>query len=455
MGEQVGVPGEAKPVVAVLATMDTKGAEATFVAAALQERGAIPWLVDVGLRDPAGRSDVANTAVACAGRMDLADVVKLPSRDQMIAAMGRGAAAVLGERLRAGMLHGVLALGGNQGAAIGAIAMRDLPFGLPKAIVTTMASGNVRPYVGCKDIFTLFTVADLAGGPNRVTAPVLRNAALAVAGMALGGRGWGPGAREPGQRASVDESPKNEVGGERPAVAVTALGNTHLAVARAMERLLERGYEPIAFHASGACGSAMEELLDAGEIAAALDLTPHELSEEVMGDGTYVPVRPGRMTAAGRRGIPQVVSTGGMEYLCFGPPETVPAKYRRRPTAMHNPMNPNIRLTGEELARVGCVMAERLNAARGPAAVFVPLRGWSVYGAPGGPLHDPAADAALVAALIKHLDAKVPVRRLDLHINDPAFADACVDALLAMLGRPPSAIRPPLETEKGGRAVTG
>jgi len=337
-----------------------------------------------------------------------------------VAAMGRGGAAVLAQRLRAGELHGVLALGGNQGAAIAAIALRDLPLGLPKAIVTTMASGNVRPYVGCKDILTLFSVADLAGGPNRVTAPVLRNAALAVAGMAIGAR---------------TEDSAAAVGGRRSAVAVTALGNTHPAVARAMERLAGAGYEPIAFHASGACGSAMEELVEAGEIAAVLDLTPHELTEEVLGDGTYAPVRPGRMTAAGRRGIPQVVSTGGMEYLCFGPPETVPAKYRGRPCAMHNPANPNIRLTAEELSRVGRVMADRLSAARGPAAVFVPLGGWSAYGGPGGPLHDPPADAALVQALAEHLDPRIPVHHLDLHINDPAFADACVDALLAMLPR--------------------
>jgi len=407
-------------VVAVLATMDTKGPEAAFAAETLRGAGTVPWLVDVGTGRPAGEYDVPNEAVARAGGMELAAVRALPSRDQMMTAMGRGAAAVLAQRLRGGALHGVLALGGNQGAAIAALALRDLPFGLPKAIVTTMASGNVRPYVGCKDIFTLFSVADLAGGPNRVTAPVLRNAALALAGMALG--------------AGAARSAPREAGGvRREAVAVTALGNTHPAVSRAMERLAAAGYEPIAFHASGACGSAMEELAEAGEFAAVLDLTPHELSEEVMGDGAYAPVRPGRMTAAGRRGIPQVVATGGMEYLCFGPPETVPAKYRGRPCAMHNPVNPNIRLTAAELARVGRVMAERLSAARGPAAVLVPLRGWSEYGGPGGPLHDPEADAALVRALAEHLDPRIPVRRLDLHINDPAFADACVDALLAML----------------------
>lgn len=411
-------PQAGAPVVAILATMDTKGAEAAFVAGVLRDQGVSPWVVDVGIRDSGLPSDVSNQMVARAGGMDLALIRRLPSRDQMVTAMGQGAAAVLGQRLRAEGLHGVLALGGNQGAAIAAIAMRGLPLGLPKAILTTMASGNVRPYVGCRDILTYFTVADLVGGPNRVTAPVLRNAALALAGMARGVMPPGPSGR--------------------PAVAVTALGNTHPAASRAMERLAAAGYEPIAFHASGACGSAMEELVEVGEIAAVLDLTPHELSEEVLGGGAYGPVRPGRMTAAGRRGIPQVVSPGGMEYLCFGPPETVPDEYRGRPAAMHNPMNPNIRLTGEELARVGEVMAERLNAARGPVAVFVPMRGWSAYGAPGGPLHDPEANARLVRALAERLDARIPLHRLDLAINDPAFAEACVEALLAMLkGKPP------------------
>lgn len=412
--------GESAPVVAVLATMDTKAAEATYVAQVLRESGVIPWTVDVGFREAPAPADVPNTAVAEAAGTGWEEVRRLPSRDRMVEAMGRGAAAVLARRLAAGDLRGVLALGGNQGAAIAGAALRDLPFGLPKAIVTSIASGNVRPYVGCKDILTLFTVADLAGGPNRVTGPVLRNAALAVAGMALGA-------------GAARSAPREAGSGRREAVAVTALGNTHPAVARAMERLAAAGCEPVAFHASGACGSAMEELVEAGEIAGVLDLTPHELSEEVMGDGAYVPVRPGRMTAAGRCGVPQVVSTGGMEYLCFGPPETVPLKYRNRPAAMHNPVNPNIRLTAEELARVGRVMAERLNAARGPAAVFVPLRGWSAYGAAGGPLHHPEADAALVRALTERLDPRIPLHRLDLHINDPAFADACVDALLAML----------------------
>jgi uncharacterized protein (UPF0261 family) len=415
------VGDRASACVAVLATLDTKGPQASFVAEALRRQRVTPWLVDVGLGRSADRApaDVSCADVAAAAGTDLAAVRALPSRHQMIEAMGRGAAAVLARRLAQGGLHGILALGGNQGAAIGAIAMRDLPFGLPKLIVTTVASGNVRPYVGCKDIATLFSVADLAGAVNRVTGPVLRNAALAMAGMAL----------------SREAAPRSE----RPAVAVTVLGNTQAAADRAMQRLADAGYEPVAFHASGACGSAMERLVEAGDLAAVLDLTPHELAAEVMGEGVYQPVAPGRLTAAGRRGIPQVVATGALEYLCFGAPETIPPRYRGRATVRHNPMNANVRLTADELARVGEVLAERLGAARGPAAVLLPEKGWSSYGGPGGPLHDAAADAALVRALEARLPPRVPLRKLPLHVNDPEFADACADTLLSMLGSRPGA----------------
>ena len=410
-----GAGGPATPSVAIVATLDTKEPQARYVAEVLRRQGVAPWIVDVGLaRCAAGTvADATNGDVAAAAGTDLEAVRALTARHQVMSTMGRGAAAVLARRLDAGGLQGVIALGGNQGAAIAGMAMEQLPFGLPKVIVTTVASGNVRPFVGCKDIFMLFSVADLAGPVNRVTAPVLLNAALAVGAMAQGGGAL----------------PRPE----RLAIGVTLLGNTQAAADTAMARLAAAGYEPVAFHASGACGSALEDLVEAGEIAGVLDLTPHDLGEEVMGDGAYVPVRPGRLTAAGRRGVPQVVSTGALDYLCFV--GAIPPKYLGRPAALHNPVNPNVRLTGAELAVVGEVMAARLNSARGPAAVFVPLRGWSVYGSRGGPLHDPDADAALVRSLEARLDPRVPLHHVDAHINDPEFANTCVDALLAMLRR--------------------
>ena len=216
--------------------------------------------------------------------------------------------------------------------------------------------------------------------------------------------------------------------GERT-VAVTALGNTEPAVSRATRLLRQRGFEVVAFHASGAGGSAMEELIEGGFINAVLDLTPHEVTEEVVGAGAYVPVRPGRLSAAGLMGIPQVVSTGALEYVCFGPKESIPPGMRRRKIYMHNPYNANMRVSREEMAQVGRVMAERLNQARGPTAVLVPRNGWSVYGREGGPLHNPGGNKILVKALKDHLESHIRYEEVDAHINDPQFADVCVRVL--------------------------
>jgi uncharacterized protein (UPF0261 family) len=200
-------------------------------------------------------------------------------------------------------------------------------------------------------------------------------------------------------------------------------------VRQAMKLLHEADFQAIAFHASGAGGSAMEELIDEGIIQGVLDLTPHELTEEVVGAGAYIPVRPGRLTSAGAKGIPQVVSTGGMEYICFGPRESIPPGLRKRKIYMHNPYNANLGVSRKEMAEVGKTMAERLNGAKGPTAVIIPLRGWSVYGAPGGPLHDALGCKAFLKALRSHLHANVQYEEIDAHINDELFADLCVKQL--------------------------
>jgi uncharacterized protein (UPF0261 family) len=220
--------------------------------------------------------------------------------------------------------------------------------------------------------------------------------------------------------------------GERT-IAVTALGNTEPAASRAVKLLKERGFQAVAFHASGAGGSAMEDLIDAGLIQGVFDLTPHELTEEVVGAGAYQPVNPCRLTAAGKKGIPQVVSTGGLEYLCFGPRESIPIRLRKRKTYMHNPYNANVKVARKEMAAVGREMAGRLNTAVGPTAIMVPLKGWSVYGAPGGVLYDGAGNRILLAALREHLKEGIRLKEIDAHINDPAFVDACVDQLISYM----------------------
>lgn len=401
--------------IAILATLDTKGSEAASLRDLLRTLGYSATLIDIGpLGPPLVQPDIANDEVARQGGEELSALIGTGERDRIMVTMGKGALKLLSLLYVQGKISGVIGLGGNQGTAVASMAMRALPFGFPKLLVSTVASGNIRPYIGERDIAMTFSVADFLGGLNPVTASILANAAAAVAGMAEHGHGI---VREPGRRT----------------IALTALGNTEPAASRAIAALRAKSFEVIPFHASGAGGSAMEGLIAEGLIHGVLDLTPHELAEEVVGAGAYQPVNPGRLKAAGSRGIPQVVSTGGLEYLCFGPRESIPLRLRRRKTVMHNPFNANVKLSRREMAAVGGVMAERLNASAGPAAVLIPLKGWSVYGAPGGVLYDGAGNRMLQEALRDHLRKDIEMTEIDAHINDACFVDACVDKLVTFM----------------------
>jgi uncharacterized protein (UPF0261 family) len=403
--------------IAILATLDTKGAEAAAMKGLLGALGYNATVVDIGpLGPPAIQPEISNEEVARRSGWELSALVQTGQRDRIMAEMGKGAGELLSRLFSENRINGVIGLGGNQGTAVSAMAMRVLPFGFPKVIVSTIASGNIRPYVGDRDIAMVFSVGDFLGGLNPVTGPILANAVAAVVGMA-----------EHGARITVEAGKKT--------VAVTALGNTEPGASRAVETLKKRGFEAVAFHASGAGGSAMEDLIAEGMIHGVFDLTPHELAEEVVGAGVYQPVNPGRLTAAGKKGIPQVISTGGLEYLCFGPRESIPPGLRRRKKVMHNPYNANVKVARSEMARIGTVMAERLNTASGPTAVMVPLKGWSVYGAPGGVLHDGAGNRILLKALKTHLREDIPLRRIDAHINDSLFVDACVNQLITYMDK--------------------
>lgn len=405
------------PFVAVLATMDTKGGEARYLCDVLAGLGYGARVVDIGLRptpmaDP--ERDIGAEVVAHAAGATLADLRDHTRRDRAMAEMAVGAGLLLRGWHNAGRLSGVLAVGGNQGTAVASAAMRSLPYGIPKVVVSTVASGNVRGYVGDSDITMMFSVADLLGGPNAVTAPVLHSAAAAVAGMVAAGR------PEP-------------VATGRPLVATTAFGNTHAAVTTAIASLAEAGVDTVAFHASGACGSAMERLIAEGMFDGVLDLTTHELLGEIEPADIYAPVRPSRLTAAGARGIAQVLVPGGCEYFCFGAEETIPPRLRGRAVHHHNPLNTNVRTSAAELDRLGALFAERANAAVGPTTVLIPTQGWSEIGSPGGILHDRAANSAFVARLHEELARHVEYRELDLTINDPRFAVEAAAALLRLL----------------------
>jgi len=401
--------------IAIIATFDTKQEEAFFLKKLLKDHGVQPVLIDVGPLTPAGGpADFSNEAIADLAGRQLAALVKSGRRDEIMAAMGQGASRALLDLLKRNQLDGVIGIGGNQGTAMAAMAMQSLPIGFPKLLVSTIASGNMRPYIAHKDICVMFSVADLLGGPNPVSRSILKNAAGAAVGMAARG-----------ERISI--KPGENI------IALSALGNTEAAAHRIIHRLRERGFQVITFHASGAGGSAMEELIEAGLFRGIIDLTPHELAEEVVGAGAYIPVRPGRLEAAGRAGIPQVVSTGALEYLCFGPKESIPARLRRRKTYFHNPYNANVKLSPREMAAIGQVMADRLNAAKGPTVVLVPKQGWSIYGRPGGPLYNRPGNLALLSGLKSRLNPDIEYREIDLHINDQPFADACAETLLHLL----------------------
>jgi len=401
--------------IAILATLDTKGEEVAYLSGRLETLNCSTTIIDIGPLGPPGAApDIDNAEVARRGGAELSTLLSTGEKERIMEVMGKGAKALLSLLFSEGRIHGAIGLGGNQGSAVSSQAMQALPFGFPKFLISTVASGNIRPYVGNKDIVTVFSVGDFLGGANPVISSILANAAAAVAGMAQHGHGM---AATPGVKT----------------IALTALGNTEAAASRAVKSLRAAGFEVVAFHASGAGGSAMEELISQGLIQGVLDLTPHELIEEVAGAGIYQPVRPGRMTAAASAGIPQVVCPGGMEYLCFGPRESIPRKMRRRKIYMHNPVNANVKASRREMARAGAVMAERLNAAAGPTAVLIPQRGWSVYGSPGGIFYDPAGNRALLKALRENLRKEIIFREIDAHINDASFVDGCVDQLITFM----------------------
>ena len=394
----------------LVATLDTKGPEAAFVRDILKAHGVATVMIDAGcLGAPTIVADVPRDEVFDAAGTTLADLVARGDRGAAVTAATIGTARLVAEAHARGEVAGVLALGGSAGTAIGTAAMRALPIGVPKVMVSTVASGQVRPYVGDKDILMLNSVVDILG-LNRISRTILGEAARAMAGLVLFA----------GEVAATD----------RPLVAVSMFGVTTPCVMAALEVFEGAGYEALVFHATGNGGQAMESLIHDGLIVGVLDITTTELADELVG-GVFS-AGPTRLTAAGEMGIPQVVSVGALDMVNFHAPETMPERFSARKLHRHNANVTLMRTTPEENTALGECLGRKLASARGRAEIWLPLRGISAIDAPGQPFEDPPARRALFDSIRQHAGS-TPVVEVDRHINDPDFARAAATRLIQLL----------------------
>ncbi|MBM4068672.1 MAG: UPF0261 family protein [Planctomycetes bacterium] len=400
--------------VLLIGTLDTKGQEIAFVRELLTRERVATLTADAGgLSPPPFQPDITRDELFAAADVKLADIIKAGDRGRAVEAAARGAAAIAVDLCKRGELDGILALGGSAGTTIGTAAMRALPFGVPKLMVSTLASGQVKQYVGVCDILMLHSVVDISG-LNRISRTVLANAAAAMAGM---GR----------NRHAEDRSQQSD----KHVIAATMFGVTTPCVEAARSIVEKRGFEVLVFHATGTGGMTMESFIRDGLMRGVLDLTTTELADELVGG--ILTAGPDRMTAAGLRGVPQVISLGALDMVNFGPPDTVPERFRSRRFYQHNPTVTLMRTTPAENDRLGQEIAQKASAAAGPTTVLVPRRGVSAIDREGQPFWWPEADAALFQSLRNWMSPQVRLIETDLHINDPEFAELASSALLEML----------------------
>ncbi|HUS42744.1 MAG TPA: Tm-1-like ATP-binding domain-containing protein [Ilumatobacteraceae bacterium] len=400
--------------VAILATMDTKAAEVRCLSDAVVTAGGTPYVIDIGVVGDADQDvDVTNETVAERGGTPLSELRIDPSREVASEVMVAGATAITTELVEAGTIDAIVGLGGTQGTNNGSQVMQSLPYGFPKIMVSTMASGDTSPYVGIKDITMMFSVSDILG-VNPLLRQVLANAAAAAVGM-----GAVP-------RAGLTER-------DRPVVAITNLGVLTAGTMRAMERLDAAGYDSIVFHAVGSGGRAMEQLMREGVIDAVFDYALGDLSDAEL-DGLRA-ADEDRLTVAAELGLPQVVVPGGTDHIgiMLDAPNEVPDRFADRTYTFHNPVILVPRTSAEELQRVAAVIGQRLANASDNTVVMAPTAGLSSYSVPGGALVDPAADRALLDALRAALPETVDYVEVDAGAEEPAFVDAAVDRLVSLI----------------------
>ncbi len=394
--------------VVLLGTLDTKGMEYQFIRERLAEMRVDSLLIDGGvIGEPQIQPDIRREEVAQAAGKELQELIDARDRGAAITTMAEGAATIVKKMYQEGQLDGILGLGGSGGTALVTRAMRELPVGVPKLMVSTMASGETRPYVGAVDVTMMYSVVDISG-VNQVSSRILSNAAQGIAGMVTG------------KAPALSE--------KKPLIGASMFGVTTPAVEAGRKHLEELGYEVLVFHATGTGGQSMEALIRDGYITGVFDLTTTELADDLVGGAPSA--GPQRLEVAGEKGIPQVVSLGALDMVNFGPKDTVPPAFLERRLVEHNPTVTLMRTTPEECAELGRRLARKLNQAKGPVALYIPLKGVSSIAKEGEPFYDPAADEALFHALREEIDRDVvEVHELDMNVNDPAFADAMVQRL--------------------------
>ena len=408
----------AEPGIALIGTLDTKGAEIAYVRDRLRALGVRPVVIDSGILGEGDVcvADVPRDEVARAAGRELDEIRTAGSRGAAVQLMLEGVRAVVLRLYAEGRVRGVLCLGGAEGALLGAAAMHALPVGVPKLIVSPAASGRraFGPFVGEGDVTVMHSVVDILG-LNEISRAIFDNAAAAIAGMA-----------RDGGRAVGDLGEK--------CVGITMLGQTTPGVMRVRDVLVRAGHEPVIFHANGVGGPAMEHLIEAGALGGVVDYTLSELANTLL-DGIHT-TGPDRLRVAGRHGLPQVVVPGCVDFFNQGPAESVPERYRSRKSYFHNPVATLVRLSAEEETALGRLVAERLNEARGPIRVIAPTRGFSLADAEGGDLWDPEADRAFLDSLREALRPDIPYETVDAHVDDAAFADIVAERYLAMTEEP-------------------
>lgn len=401
-----------RKTIALIGALDTKGMEYGFVKQCIEARGHATLLIDVGtLEPPRITPDITREEIARAAGTSIAALTEKKDRGEAVAAMTHGAAQLLPKLYAEGRFDGVMALGGTGGTAMACAAMRALPLGVPKVMVSTAAGTDVSGYVGVKDIVMIPSIVDVSG-INNISREIFARAAGAVCGM-----------------VETQILP----GEDKPLIAASMFGNTTPAVEHAKSILEQHGFEVLVFHCTGTGGRTMESLIDSGRIAGVLDITTTEWADELVGG--VLTAGSTRLDAAAKHGIPSIITPACLDMVNFWAPETIPEKFTDRTFYPHNPNVTLMRTTPEENARLGEILAGKINQSTAPVTLLLPLKGLSMIDAPGGPFWNPEADLALFSALKKHLRPDIPVIEMDTNVNDPAFAEACAHHLLKNMGR--------------------